>query len=115
MLSLDAYHSGWRIALVFFGAHLLLVGALMVKADFAPTVLGVLVAVAGVAYVVLNLAPSLLSSYDDHQDLYFLLLAVMAIPGEFGLTGWLLWHAARGGRTSGTVASSTARSHVTAR
>ena len=96
MLSLDGFHSGWRIALVFFGAHLLLLGVLMVKADFAPSALGVLVAIAGLGYAVVNLAPALMSSYEDHQGLNFLLLAALAIPGEFGLTGWLLWKAGRG-------------------
>jgi Domain of unknown function (DUF4386) len=94
LLLLDAYHAGWQIALVFFGAHLLLLGVLMVKADFAPSVLGVLVAIAGLGYALVDLAPALLASYEDHQDLAFPILAVLAIPGEFGLIGWLLWKAA---------------------
>jgi Domain of unknown function (DUF4386) len=95
MLSLDSYTYGWRIGLVTFGVHLLLLGILMVISHHAPSLLGRLVALAGVAYVVANLA-SVLPVYDDHEDLVFLLLALFALPGELGLVGWLLLKAGKG-------------------
>jgi hypothetical protein len=96
MLSLDAYHYGWRIGLVFFGVHLLLLGLVMVKSDYAPSILGRLVALAGLAYVAGNLALILLPDNDNYADLFLLLSVVLVIPGEFGLTGWLLWKGAKG-------------------
>src|SRR5919198_6228112 len=51
MLFLDAYTYGWSIGLVCFGVHLLLLGLLIVRSDHAPRLLGILVAVAGLAYV----------------------------------------------------------------
>jgi len=89
-LSLDAYNTGFLLALVFFGVHLLLIGFVMVKSDYAPSILGMLVAVAGIAYVVINLVRVAQPNYRYHEDLLLLLLAVFAVPGEFGLIGWLL-------------------------
>jgi Domain of unknown function (DUF4386) len=95
MLSLDAYNYGFFVGLVSFGVHLLLLGFVMVRSDYAPSVLGILVAVAGLGYVVINLVRVVLPNYRDYEDLLLLLLAVLAAPGEFGLIGWLLW---RGGK-----------------
>jgi hypothetical protein len=67
----------------------------MVKSDYAPSILGILVALAGLGYVVINLARVVLPNYRDYEDLLLLLLAVLVAPGEFGLVGWLLW---RGGK-----------------
>src|SRR6266498_410375 len=88
-------HYGFFLALVFFGVHLLLLGFVMVKSDDAPSILGMLVALAGLGYVVINLARVVLPDYRDYENLLLLLLAVLAVPGEFGLVGWLLW---RGGK-----------------
>jgi hypothetical protein len=92
MLFLDAYSYGWSIGLVCFGVHLLLLGLVIVKSDYVPSVLGLLVALAGLGYVVGKLAPVLLP---DYNDAFVLLILVLAVPGEFGLIGWLLW---RGGK-----------------
>ncbi|MGH8835829.1 MAG: DUF4386 domain-containing protein [Actinomycetes bacterium] len=96
MLSLDAYNYGFFLGLVFFGVHLLLLGFVMVKSDHAPSVLGFLVVLAGLGYVLINLARVVLPNYRDYEDLFLLLLVVLAVPGEFGLIGWLLW---RGGKS----------------
>ena len=77
MSSLDAYIYGWRIGLVFFGVHLLLVGYVIVKSDYVPRILGRLVALAGLGFVLMMLAGVL---WPDSKDLYLLLLAVVAIP-----------------------------------
>jgi Domain of unknown function (DUF4386) len=92
MLSLDAYTYGWSIGLVCFGVHLLLLGLLIVQSDYVPSVLGKLVTLAGLGYVVGDLAPVLLP---DSKDAFLPLIAVLAVPGEFGLIAWLLW---RGGK-----------------
>src|SRR5262249_52364453 len=91
LLFLDAYNYGWFIVLVCFGVHLLLLGLLIVQSDYVPSVLGILVGLAGLGYVVGKLTFVLLP---DYGDALLVLIAVLAIPGEFGLTAWLLW---RGG------------------
>ena len=98
MSSLDAYIYGWRIGLVFFGVHLLLVGYVMVKSDYAPRILGRLVELAGFGYVLSMLAGVL---RPDLKDLFLLLVAVVAVPGEFGLTAWLLWRGGKGQSATG--------------
>jgi Domain of unknown function (DUF4386) len=95
MLSLDAYISGWSIALVAFGVHLLLLGMVIAKSSHAPRILAILVAAAGVGYVLRHLAVVLLPNFEDYKDVSLLLLAVLAVPVEFGLPIWLLW---RGGK-----------------
>jgi hypothetical protein len=96
MLSLDSYLYGWRIGLLFFGTHLLLLGVVLVKSDYAPRVLGLLVTVAGIGYVVAMLTSVLLPRFENDKDLILLLLGVVAVPGEFGLTTWLLWRGGKG-------------------
>ena len=91
MLFLDAQTYGWAIALIFFGVHLLLVGYLIIKSEYAPSILGVPVVVAGIGYAVIYLARILLPGYEDHESMFVLLLVLLAIPGEFALIGWLLW------------------------
>jgi hypothetical protein len=90
MLSLDAFIYGFAIGFVFFGAHLMLLGYLIVKSGFAPRILGILVTIAGVAYAVDNFTRILFPGYESYADL-FTLLVFLAIPGEFWLVGWLLW------------------------
>lgn len=99
MLALDSYTYGWSIGLVVFGAHLLVLGYVMVKSVDAPRVLGMLVALAGAGYVVSQLALVLLPDYEDYADAFTMLTVVLAIPGEFGLIGWLLWRAGKDGHT----------------
>jgi hypothetical protein len=95
MLFLDAYDHGWAIGLVCFGIHLVLVGFLVLRSDYVPSILGVLLAVAGVGYLVDSLARLVLPNYEDYGSLFMVLVAVPAIAGEFSLTGWLLL---RGGK-----------------
>jgi hypothetical protein len=45
--------------------------------------------------VAINLARVELPNYRDYEDLLQPLLVVLAVPGEFGLVGWLLQ---RGGK-----------------
>jgi Domain of unknown function (DUF4386) len=95
MLFLDAYQYGWAIALVCFGVHLLLLGFLVLRSDYAPRVIGILLVLAGLGYLVDSLARFLLLNYEDYSDFFLLLVAVPAIAGELSFTGWLLL---RGGK-----------------
>jgi hypothetical protein len=98
MLFLDGYQYGWAIALVCFGIHLLLLGFMVFRSDAAPSLIGILLALAGLGYLANSLARFLLIDYQDHSDLLLLLLAVPAIAGELSLTGWLLLRAGRAPR-----------------
>jgi hypothetical protein len=95
LLFLDAYDYGWAIGLVCFGIHLVLLGFLVLRSDYVPSILGVLLAVAGLGYLVGSLGRFVLPNYEDYENLFMVLVAVPAIAGEFSLTGWLLL---RGGK-----------------
>jgi Domain of unknown function (DUF4386) len=90
MLFLDAYQYGWAIALVCFGVHLVLLGFLVLRSDYAPRIIGILLILAGLGYLVDSAARFLLLNYEDYSDFFLLLVAVPAIAGEFSFTGWLL-------------------------
>nr|WP_211370046.1 DUF4386 domain-containing protein [Nonomuraea turkmeniaca] len=49
MLSLDAYHDGFTIALLFFAGHILLLGILLYRSRYVPRLLGVWLALGGCA------------------------------------------------------------------
>jgi hypothetical protein len=84
MLERHAY--GYDLGLLFFGAHCALLGYLIVKSSFLPSVLGVLLMGASLAYLagsyVHFLLPDLLSAI---QPIY-----LVAIVAEVALCGWLL-------------------------
>ena len=81
--SAEAFNAGYGIALVPFGMSCLLIGYLVLRSTFLPRTLGVLMAVAGGAYLVF-LWPALGSR------LFFPWIVVPAVVGEGALTLWLL-------------------------
>ena len=68
MSSLDAYIYGWRIGLVFFGVHLLLVGYVIVKSDYVPRILGRLVALAGLGRLAIRPTSSGASAMNPRRN-----------------------------------------------
>jgi hypothetical protein len=73
---------------VLFGLHLLVLGYLVFKSTYVPSILGVLVAIASLGYLVDSFGGFLSSSYDAN-------VALLAFPGEVLLMGWLLWRGRR--------------------
>jgi hypothetical protein len=67
----------------------------------APRIPGILLAVAGVAYVFDTLANVLVSNYADYEMVFLLIVALPSIVGELAFTVWLL---ARAGRSREAVA-----------
>ncbi|MCA9658940.1 MAG: DUF4386 domain-containing protein [Myxococcales bacterium] len=99
---LQLFDAGFHLSLVFFGVHLTLLGALLLRARLLPTALSALVTLGGVAYLVDNIA-------------YFIAPAVKATLGpvlaalamaEVLLALWLVakgvrWRPPVGGRIRG--------------
>ncbi|MBD3167127.1 DUF4386 family protein [bacterium] len=96
MLFLELHGYGYLIGGAFFGVHLVLLGYLLHKSELFPTVLGILVAVAGAGYLLesfgMFLAPS-------GEALYTWVVTITAVAGEVILTLWLL---IKGVRTAST-------------
>ncbi len=74
---------GYGIALVPFGLHCLLIGYLIFRSVFLPRILGVLMALAGLGYLIF-LWPRLGS------HLFFPYIVIPAVVGEGSLMLWLL-------------------------
>jgi len=74
-----AYHN---VGLVFFGLYCLLVGILILRSTFLPRILGVLMALAGLSYV-LFLSPPLVRSLQPY-------ILVFPAVGQISLCLWLL-------------------------
>jgi hypothetical protein len=88
LLALESFNDTWLVGLAAFGIHLVLLGVLVIRSGWAPRLLGVLLAIAGLAYVTDTLAQTLLP---DYQAVAPVLLAIVAVPSMVG-EGWLgLW------------------------
>ncbi len=95
-LGLDAFDYAWLVGLVAFGLHLLVVGGILVGTRIGPRWLGVLLAIAGAAYITDTAAHTLVADYAAYADAFLAMVAVPSMVGEMWLTVWLL---VRGGRT----------------
>ena len=89
MLFLRSYDYAFSVGLVFFGLHILGLGYLIVRSDYVPAVLGVLLLIAALAYFIDSFASFLSSAYANNEA-HFLVFAVPAIISELSLTVWLL-------------------------
>ncbi len=87
LASLKVYDYGFGIALIPFGLSCALLGYLIFRSTYLPQTLGVLMALAGVCYVIntfaLILAPGLANAT-------FIAIIVTGFPAELGLTLWLI-------------------------
>ncbi|HVW11563.1 MAG TPA: DUF4386 domain-containing protein [Bryobacteraceae bacterium] len=82
LVSIEAYSTGYDVALVFFGLHCILVGYLIFRSLFLPRILGLIMAAAGVAWLTFLWPP-----FTAH------LYPWVLFPGALGeglLTLWLL-------------------------
>jgi len=104
-LSLDAFNYAWLIGLVAFGIHLMLLGYLVLASGAASRVLGVLLVVAGGAYVFDTLAHALLSNYADYETAFLMIVAVPSVVAELAFTVWLLARAGREPKVAETGAT----------
>jgi hypothetical protein len=83
LLKIEAFQEVWRISLVLFGLHLLLLGYLTLRSGFAPRVLGALLVVAGAGYLTDSIGGIL-------SDSYRLNVSAVTFIGEALLMVWLL-------------------------
>ena len=91
MLFLTAYDFGVVISFVFFGLHIFLLGYLILKSNYIPKILGVLLIVASIGYQINSFANVLLPNVANYEaTLFIVTVAVPAIISEFLLTLWLL-------------------------
>lgn len=85
--SLQLYEFGFTTALVFFGFYCLSLGYLVFKSAFLPRIIGVLLAIGGLAYLTGNFANFLSPAFAGHLFPYYLIFPGL---GEGSLILWLL-------------------------
>ena len=80
MDSLNAFRSQWYFGLLFFGIHLGLLGYLVIRSNYIPRLLGVLLVIAGLGYLLTTLKPFLFpdvnlgfAEYTYYGELIFML------------------------------------------
>lgn len=87
LLCLELHKLGFTISLVFFGFYCLLLGWLIVASSFMPRIVGMLMAVAGLAYMIYSLADFVAPSAAESLSTAAVALGGL---GEAALTLWLL-------------------------
>ncbi|MEJ2584352.1 MAG: DUF4386 domain-containing protein [Robiginitalea sp.] len=85
----------WLAGLIFFGLHLLVLSRLVVKSAVTPRFIGILLAVAGIGYIIDSGAQWWLPNYEDLELYFSLLVIVPGVVGELSLTLFLLFYARR--------------------
>jgi len=100
MLFLHLHGRGLVVAEIFWGLWLFPLASLVYRSRFLPRFLGIWLALAGVAWVVLSLTCILLPQYQDKVDRY-------CQPAFFGEIAFMLWLLIGGARppAPGTAAS----------
>jgi len=82
MLFLKLTHQVGNVALVFFGVYCLLIGCLILRSTFLPRFLGVLMALAGLGWLIFL--------YPPLAERLFAYIAIVGITAEALLMLWLL-------------------------
>ncbi len=94
--SILAYHfltghgTGFTVTLIFFGVHLLLLGYLIIRSSYLPTIIGALVMLAGLGYLIDGFGTVLIGDYDGEANLAMYIVVLPALIGEGALMLWLI-------------------------
>ena len=89
LLALQTFDFTWVAGLAAFGAHLMLLGLLMLKAR-GPRWIAWLLMAAGAAYVLDTVAHLVLADYEASADLFLAIVALPSLIGEMSFAVWLL-------------------------
>ncbi|MBR9919729.1 MAG: DUF4386 domain-containing protein [Bacteroidetes bacterium] len=86
----SAFQRIWSLGLIVFGFHLLVTGYLMLRADYIPKWLGVLMIIAAIGYVLVDAGYWLLPAQEAQIALMEKILSVPMAAGELVFAIWLL-------------------------
>ncbi len=87
---LDAHKYALLISFLFFGIHIFLLGCLILKSDYIPLIIGVLLVIASIGYLIECFGNFLSSSYASNLP-FLVFVGIPAVIAEFSLTLWLLF------------------------
>lgn len=83
---LDLFNTIWLIGLFFFGFHLILLAQILSK----PKLISLAIFIAGIMYMLDTMAHFSLPNYQEHAELFLMLVAIPSIIGEMSFTFYLL-------------------------
>lgn len=89
LLALQTFDFTWVAGLAAFGAHLLVLGVLLLRAR-GPRWIAWFLLAAGAAYVVDTVAHLVLTDYEASADIFLAIVSVPSIIGEMSFAVWLL-------------------------
>ncbi len=90
MTCLYADKRGYMLALIIFGFHIILLAYLVLKSDFIPNTIGILLFIAFSGYMINCVLYFLLPSYSHYEPFLLLTMAVPGVVSELSLCFWLL-------------------------
>lgn len=90
MFLISGHDFAFKIGLVFFGFHFLILGYLILKSTYIPNILGVLLLILGVGYLFNSMASILMTNYEEYQRTIQIIVLGSALLGELSLCIWLL-------------------------
>ena len=89
---MEAHHLGYILASVAFGIHCVLLGYLLMKSGYFPTLLGILMISASLGYLIESFGFIL---YPEYKATFTWIVGISAALGEVGLCLWLLIRGSR--------------------
>jgi hypothetical protein len=89
-ISLTEFRTGWSFSFVFFGIHLVLLGYLIIRSKYIPSILGILLIITGLGWFISNLRPVFFSQLSISST-------IINIAGSFELI-FMLWLLIKGAR-----------------
>lgn len=90
MSALNSFDTLWLIGLLFFSAHLLFLGWLILRSKLVPDAIGLLILLAALGYLIDSMAALFLDNYAAYEDVFAVIVIMPAIIGELSFTVWLL-------------------------
>jgi len=89
----ERFAIGFRLALIFFGVHLVVFGRLLGRSKYVPGAIAILILAAGVGYILDAFGATFVPGRGAYWSA---LLLTPALLGEVSLTAWLLFKGVRG-------------------
>lgn len=86
----QSFDDTWMLGLIFFGIHLMIMGFLLIKSENFPSILGILIQLAGLVYVIDSVASFSLQNYSDYSSFFEMMVVIPSVIGEFSLCLYLL-------------------------
>ncbi len=86
----QSFDDTWMLGLIFFGVHLMIMGYLIIKSENFPSILGILIQLAGLVYVIDSVASFSLQNYSDYSSFFEMMVVIPSVIGELSLCLYLL-------------------------